>query len=77
VENPIFELQDPGTKAYSEVNVDNLAKKVDSIQQGAVLKLLEGHDTSRGEKPKISHEEIRVRVRGPEHIDIVVVACPE
>jgi GTPase SAR1 family protein len=76
VEKPIFELQDPGTKAYSEVNVDDLGGKVDKIQQAAVLKLLEGHDASKGEKPKISHEEIRVRVRGPEHIDIVVVDLP-
>jgi hypothetical protein len=70
------DIQDPGTKAYSEVNVDNLAKKVDSTQHSAVLKLPEGHDASKGEKPKISHEEIRMRVRGPKHIDIIVVELP-
>ena len=74
-EGPTFAIQDPGTKEYNEVNVDKLAEEVDLIQK-ALLQILEGHDPSKAEQPKISQEEIRVRVRGPEHIDIVVVDLP-
>ena len=75
-EGPTFAIRDPGTKAHNEVNVDKLAGEIERIQKAALLQILEGRDPSKAEQPKISQEEIRVRVREREHIDIVVVDLP-
>ena len=60
VQAPTFEIQDPGTKTYRQVKGDTLVSEIDNIQQKAILKLLEGNDASKADKPKISNEEVRV-----------------
>jgi GTP-binding protein EngB required for normal cell division len=71
---PVFEIQDQASKSYRRVDLRALASEIEKIQN----KFLDanGRSGSIPERPKISQDEIRVKVCGPEQIDLVVVDLP-
>jgi len=75
---PVFEIQDQASpEKYRSVDLRALASEIENIQN----KLLDSNNgksgsTSTPERPKISQKEIRVKVRGPDQIDLVVVDLP-
>ena len=61
---PVFEIQNQATKGYENVDIGELASKIHAIQNGTCS------------KSKISLQEICVRVRGRDQMDIVIIDLP-
>ena len=72
LDQPVFEIQDQASQAYRPVELRALAAEIENIQN----KLLDSKSGGSPERPKISRDEIRVKVCGPEQIDLVVVDLP-
>jgi hypothetical protein len=71
----VFEIQDQASpEKYRSVDLRALATEIENIQN----KLLDcnGKSGSTPERQKTSQKEIRVKVRGPDQIDLVVVDLP-
>jgi ATPase subunit of ABC transporter with duplicated ATPase domains len=60
LQQPEFEVQDQASKVYRPVAQAELASEIENMQS----KLLDDKPGSMTERPKISQEEIRVKVRG-------------
>ena len=72
MQQPEFEVQDQSSKFYRPVAQAELASEIENMQS----KLLDDKPGSMTERPKISQEEIRVKVRGPDQPDLVVIDLP-
>jgi hypothetical protein len=73
LELPVFEIQDRNSQLCRPVDLRALASEIENIQNQLLNS--DGISGSNPERPKIcySSDEIRVKVRGPEQIDLVVV----
>ena len=72
LDQPVFEIQEQASQLYRPVELCVLVSEIENIQNN----LLDSKSGSTPEWPKISRDEIRVKVCGPEQIDLVVVDLP-